>query len=61
MSSAWVAACWAAEPVAGAELAGRDSTPTWRPRCSGSLSAMVGQAPWLAGSSWTQVTDSAPG
>src|SRR5580700_5852241 len=55
------AACRAAEPSAGAELGGSDTTSTSRPRCSGSLSARVGQAPMLAGSSWTQVTDSAAG
>src|SRR6185437_13853959 len=61
MISRWVVACSLAEPPAGAELAGSDSTPTWRPSTRGSFSAMVGQAPMLAGSSCTQVTDSASG
>src|SRR5271156_4039294 len=34
-SAACGAACWAAEPAAGAELAGSDTTSTSRPRCSG--------------------------
>jgi hypothetical protein len=61
MISRWLPACLAAEPVAGAELAGSDTTPTSRSSTRGSFSAMVGHAPMLAGSSWTQVTDSAPG
>ncbi len=61
MISLWVAACLAADPAAGAELAGSDTTPTSRPRCRGSFSAMLGQAPMFAGSSWTQLTDSAAG
>src|SRR6185437_3581897 len=61
MISRWVVACSLAEPPAGAELAGSDSTPTWRPSTRGSFSAMVGQEPMLAGSSCTQVTDSASG
>src|SRR5690349_6104677 len=61
MISRWVAACFLAEPAAGAELAGSDITPTSRSSTLGSLSAKVGQAPMLAGSSWTQVTDSSPG
>ena len=58
MISRWVAACLAAEPAAGAELGGSEMTLTSRLSTRGSFSAMVGQPPMLAGSSWTQVTDS---
>ena len=61
MISRWVVACMAADPAAGAELAGSDTTPTARLSTRGSFSAMVGQAPMLAGSSCTQVTVSARG
>ena len=59
--SRWVVACSLAEPAAGAELAGSEITPTGRFSTRGSFSASVGQAPMLAGSSCTQVTDSASG
>src|SRR6201995_3172155 len=51
MISRWGVACSLAEPLAGAELAGSDTTPTWRPSTRGSFSAMVGQAPMLTSSS----------
>ena len=60
MISRWVVACLAAEPAAGAELAGSEITPMApAAQLRGSFSAMVGQAPMLAG--FTQVTVSACG
>jgi hypothetical protein len=50
-----------AEPPAGAELGGSETRLTGRPRSSGSFSAIHGQAPMLAGSSWTQTICSAAG
>ena len=42
-----------AEPVAGAELAGRETGRIGWPRASVRASPMKGQAPWFAGSSCT--------
>src|SRR5216683_889676 len=53
--------CLAVEPAAGAELAGRDTRLSGRPRSSGSFSAMRGQAPMLAGSSCAHTSSSASG
>src|SRR5579875_123271 len=55
------AACAFAEPDAGAELSGRATTSSRRPSSVIRCVARYGQAPMLAGSSWTQVTVTAFG
>ncbi len=71
--TSWICSAWwrFAEPTAGLELCGREirrsrsacgmSAPTARSRWSIRLSAMNGQAPWFAGSSWAQMNFSAFG
>ena len=61
MTALWSAACAMDEPSAGAELAGGATSRILRSSSPGSHSAMVGQAPMLAGSSCTQAISASAG